>query len=131
MTSLADTNVLSEFVRPIPNRGVMEWAAGVERVFVSVISIEEVAFGLSNKPNKKLEEWYRNFFAEAGDKLPITQEIAQRAGAMRGQFRAKGISRSIADMLIAATAQIHNLTLVTRNVRDFEGCPIDVLNPFL
>jgi predicted nucleic acid-binding protein len=104
MTSLADTNVLSEFVRPIPNRGVMAWAAGVERIFISVISIEEISFGLSSKPNKKLEAWYRDLFAEAGDALPITQAIAQRDGVMRGQFRAKGINRSLANMLIAATA---------------------------
>jgi predicted nucleic acid-binding protein len=131
MPSLIDTNVLSEFVRPRPNRGVIAWAADVERISVSVISVEEITFGLSWKPNKKLEEWFRNFFAEACDTLAITESIAQRAGAMRGEFLAKGITRSPADMLIAATAQAHGLTLVTRNVRDFNGCGIDLLNPFV
>jgi predicted nucleic acid-binding protein len=130
MPWLIDTNVLSEFVRPIPNRGVTAWAAGVERVFISVVSLEEIAFGFAWKPNKKIEEWYRTFFGEACDGLPVTQAIAQRAGAMRGQFRAKGITRSPADMLIAATAQVHGLILVTRNVRDFTDCRIDLLNPF-
>jgi toxin FitB len=131
MPSLVDTNVLSEFVRPKPNRGVTAWAAGVERISVSVISVEEVSFGLSWKPNRKLEEWFRNFLAEACDTLPITEQIAQRAGRMRGEFLAKGITRTPADMLIAATAQVHGFTLVTRNVRDFDGCRIDVLNPFV
>ena len=131
MPSLIDTNVLSEFVRPRPNRGVISWAANVERISISVVSVEEIAFGLTWKPNKKLEEWFRKFFAEACDTLPITESIAQRAGAMRGDFLGKGITRSPADMLIAATAQAHGLTLVTRNVRDFDGCGIDLLNPFV
>ena len=49
---------------------------------------------------------------------------------MRGVLAARGQVRHMADMLIAATAQIHALTLVTRNVRDFDGCGIAVLNPF-
>ncbi|XGB40582.1 MAG: hypothetical protein LVT47_02890 [Cyanobacteria bacterium LVE1205-1] len=49
---------------------------------------------------------------------------------MRGGFRIQGITRSQADILIAATARVHNLTLVTRNIRDFEDCGISLLNPF-
>ncbi len=56
--------------------------------------------------------------------------MAERSGVMRGELRARGITRSQADTLIAATAQVLGLTLVTRNVRDFEGCRIDLLNPF-
>ncbi len=52
----------------------------------------------------------------------VTPEIAQCAGLMRGNFRKKGISRSQADILIAATAEVHDLILVTRNTLDFEGC---------
>ncbi|HEX3577451.1 MAG TPA: type II toxin-antitoxin system VapC family toxin [Thermoanaerobaculia bacterium] len=131
MPSLVDTSVLSEFVRPEPNRGVKAWAADVDRIFISVVSIEEIEFGMSWKPNKKLAAWFENFFAEACESLPITDEIARRAGIMRGRFLTKGITRSPADMLIAATAHIHGLTLVTRNVRDFDGCAIKLLNPFL
>jgi predicted nucleic acid-binding protein len=131
MRSLADTNVLSELIRPRPNPGVLAWAAGVNRITISVVSLEEIAFGLSWKPIKKISDWAENFIAEACDVLPITVSIAQRSAELRGQLRAKGITRSSADMLIAATAQIHGLTLVTRNVRDFDGFRIDVLNPFV
>ena len=62
--------------------------------------------------------------------LPVTGTIARRAGELRAAFAGRGMARSQPDMLIAATAQVHALTLVTRNVRDFDGCGIAVLNPF-
>lgn len=130
MPWLTDTNVLSELVRPRPNSGVLAWAAGMERISVSVVTLEEIMFGLAWKPNPKVREWFGGFFAEACEVVPITQPMAERAGVMRGELRAKGITRSQADILIAATAQVLGLTLVTRNVRDFEGCRIDLLNPF-
>jgi predicted nucleic acid-binding protein len=131
MRSLADTNVVSELIRPRPNPGVLAWAANVNRITISVVSIEEIAFGLSWKPARTISDWTKNFIEQACDVLPITSAIAQRSGELRGQLRARGITRSTADMLIAATAQVHGLTLVTRNVRDFDGFRIDVLNPFV
>jgi toxin FitB len=130
MPWLTDTNVLSELVRPRPDPGVLAWAAGVERISVSVVTLEEILFGLAWKPNPKVQEWFGRFFAEACEIVPITQPIAERAGVMRGELRGRGITRSQADTLIAATAQVLGLTLVTRNVRDFEGYQIDLLNPF-
>ncbi|HYO16166.1 MAG TPA: PIN domain-containing protein [Thermoanaerobaculia bacterium] len=60
----------------------------------------------------------------------MTAEIAKRAGELRGERQARGDIRSQADMMIAATAQMHQLTLVTRNVRYFLDCGIPLLNPF-
>ena len=130
MPWLADTNVLSELVRPRPNPGAVEWASGIERISVSVVTLEEITFGLTWKPNKKIREWFSRFFTEACDVLPITQQIAERAGVIRGELQSNGVTRTQADTLIAATAQVHGLTLVTRNVRDFEGIRIELLNPF-
>jgi len=130
MAWLADTNVLSELVRPRPNPGVLAWAAEVERISISVITLEEILFGLAWKPNPKVQKWFGTFFDESCEVFPVTQPIAERAGTMRGELRARGITRTQADTLIASTAQVLGLTLVTRNVRDFEGFRIELLNPF-
>jgi toxin FitB len=130
MLWLMDTNVLSELVRPRPNPSVTQWAAKVDRVAISVVTVDELMFGLTWKPNDKIRDWLLGFLDESCDILPITRAIAHRAGVMRGKLRADGITRSQPDMLIAATADVHGLTLVTRNVRDFEQCRIELLNPF-
>jgi predicted nucleic acid-binding protein len=124
---LVDTNILSELMRPQPNAGVLAWLQGRERVnprlTISVVTVDEIMFGLSWHPMAGLLSWF-DAFVQRHNVLPITSDIARRAGELRGQTRTQ------ADMLIAATAQIHALTIVTRNVRDFDGCGIGVLNPF-
>jgi len=62
--------------------------------------------------------------------LPVTAEVARVAGELRGAFKARGVARTQADMLIAATARVNQMKLVTRNERDFAGCGITVVNPF-
>jgi toxin FitB len=130
MNWLTDTNVLSELARPRPDSGVLDWAAALERIVISAVTVEEITFGLTWKPNPKTQKWLEQFIAESCDVIPVTEMIAGRAGEMRGRFRARGITRSLPDTLIAATADVQRLTLVTRNVRDFEGCGIELLNPF-
>lgn len=127
---LIDTNILSEFVRKRPDPGVLQWAREVRRVAVSVATLEEVYFGLSWKPNPRVRLWLEGFLDTNCEILPVTPEIAKRSGEIRGQFQARGQTRSTADMIIASTAQEHDLTLVTRNVRDFADCGILLLNPF-
>lgn len=127
---LCDTNVISELARPRPNPGVLNWASTVTSIALSAVVVEEIYYGLSWKPNPRVSAWFDRFLTADRQILPVTREIAQRCGEMRGQFMAGGIVRSQADMLIAATAQIHQLTIVTRNVRDFEGCTVPLLNPF-
>ena len=127
---LCDTNVISELVRPRPNTGVLEWAGTVSSIVVSAVVLEEIYYGLSWKPNPRVSAWFEEFLTAGCQILPVTPGIARRCGEMRGQFMARGVVRSQADMLIAATAQVHQLTIVTRNVRDFEGCTVPLLNPF-
>lgn len=127
---LVDTNVLSELVRKRPDPGVLRWAEEIRKVAISVATVEEIWFGLSWKPNPRIQLWFEGFLETNGEVLPVTAAIAKLSGEMRGQLQARGQSRSSMDMIIAATAREHRLTLVTRNVRDFEGCDIPVLNPF-
>lgn len=130
---LVDTNILSELMRPQPDAGVLLWLQGRQRVSprltISAITVDEIMFGLTWRPTARLLTWF-DAFQLRHEVLPITADIARRAGELRGQLQTRGQTRTQADMLIAATAQIHALTIVTRNVRDFDGCGIGVLNPF-
>lgn len=78
---------------------------------------------------RRIEAWLDAWIKDQCDVLPVTAEIALHAGTLRGSFQRKGRPRQQAGMLIAATAAAHDLTLVTRNVRDFDGCGIAVLDP--
>jgi toxin FitB len=127
---LIDTNVVSEFVKKKPNERVMKWLQTVELLAVSAVTIEEANFGLAWQPNIQKLALFNKIIERMHVVYPITELIAQRAGVLRGQFQAQGITRSTPDMLIAATAQEKQLTLVTRNVGDFVGCGLQVLNPF-
>ena len=130
---LVDTNVLSELMRRKPDSGVLAWAGAADmvgrRLSFSVITLGEIIFGLARRPRPEQLEWLDGFVARH-NVLEVTETIARRAGEMRGVFADKGIVRSEADMLIAATAQVQAFTVVTRNVRDFDGCGIGILNPF-
>jgi predicted nucleic acid-binding protein len=127
---LIDTNIVSELLRPRPHPGVLRWAEAQPQVNLPAISVEEAVFGLTRKKNRALLEGFERFIQNRCRILPITEDIARRAGTLRGEFEKQGIVRSQPDMLIAATAQAHALTVVTRNVRDFKNCGIDLLNPF-
>ena len=130
MSYLVDTNVLGELARARPNPGVVTWAGQVRTVSLSVVGLEEIRFGLAWKPNVKIAAWFERFLAEQCQILPVTEDIARLGGDLRGRLQARGRPRTQADMLIAATAMAHRLTLVTGNAADFQGCDVTVLNPF-
>lgn len=130
MIFLCDINIISELARPQPNPGVLAWSTTVSSISLSVITIEETLYGLTSKPNARIQAWFQRFLVTHCRILPITPEIAEKSGEIRGMLKTQGKPRTQADMLIAATAQVHQITLVTRNVRDFEGCQISILNPF-
>lgn len=130
MTFLCDTNIVSEIMRPQPQPNVSQWFSQQESIYLSVITVEEVYCGLAFKQATRQLEWFEKFLRLRAEVLPITSVIARRCGWWRGEFRRQGIARTQADLLIAATAETHDLVLVTRNTRDFEGCGLQLLNPF-
>lgn len=130
---LIDTNILSELARARPDEGVLKWLKDYQqrasRFTMSAVTIDEIAFGVARRPSPRLHAWFDSFM-RLHDVLPVSAEIARQAGELRARLAAEGKNRTQADMLIAATAQRHGLTLVTRNVRDFDQCGIALLNPF-
>ena len=127
---LADTNVMSEFVKKTPDIQVMHWLQSVQLMAISAVTLEEAHFGLSWQPNNRKLALFNALVDRLHAVYAITPAIALRAGVLRGQFQAQGILRSAPDMLIAATAIEHQLILATRNVHDFLGCGVQVVNPF-
>lgn len=130
MIFLFDTNVLSELARPAPDPRVTAWAGSLAEVAVSVITIDEIYFGLAAKSNPRVQRWCDVFIERYCRVHDVTEPIARHAGTLRGQLSKRGRPREQADMLIAATAAAHGLTLATRNTRDFAGCGVALHNPF-
>lgn len=137
MSYLLDTCVVSELSRPRPNPGVVAWMseADVVRLHLSVITIAEVHRGTLRLPPGKrrtsLTEWSENLRRGfAGRVLPVDEPVALRWAEIAARAEQSGRPGSFADGLIAATALDRGLTLVTRNVTDFEAFGVSLLNPW-
>jgi predicted nucleic acid-binding protein len=139
MSFLLDTNVVSEWVRPRPDAGVVVWLAEVDedRVFVSVITLAELRYGIermaAGKRRTRLDGWLRNELPPRfeGRILSIDSATADAWGKIVARSEASGRPMSVTDAFIAATVEVHGLTLVTRNASDFETTLKSVVNPWI
>lgn len=137
MSFLLDTNVVSECVRPRPDPGVVSWLAETDedRVFISVITLAELRYGIermtAGQHRHRLDEWLREELPLRfeGRVLPIDAAIANTWGRLTALREMSGRPIGAADAFIAATAEARDLTLVTRNVSDFERTVKAVGNP--
>ncbi len=105
-------------------------------LYFSVVSIGEMRRGFTTLPlgkrRRRLEEWFDSFLIPlSGERiLPVTHRIGDRWGVLDGECRMRGMNLNTADGLIAATALEHGLTVATRNVKDFTGLGVPILNPW-
>jgi toxin FitB len=136
---LLDTNVVSEWVKPHPNSGVVAWLDGMDedRVFLSVITLAELRYGVERldegKRRRRLTEWLEQELTLRfeGRILDVDSAIADRCGKVTARSEAAGRPIGAMDALLAATAEVHQLTMVTHNTSDFSGILKDMLNPWL
>ena len=132
---LLDTNVISELVKLAPNQNVVEFLSTLDSVWLSIISLHEITYGLRLLPKgrrrSELEEKLQQLLSEYGDLvIPIDQSEAYQAALFRVQAKHQGRVIHLADSLIAGSAKVHNLSVVTRNVDDFFAIDIDIINPW-
>ena len=138
MRLLLDTNVLSESIRSRPNPKVVDWFSSQlnEELAISLITLAELGDGISTARNearqKMLQKWLSDEIEAAfqGRTLPLSLDILLNWIKLSRKFRLSGKPRNPSDMLLAATARVHNLTIVTRNVRDFADTGIVVYDPW-
>jgi toxin FitB len=133
-----DTNILSELRRPRPDPRVVEFVAGrpLQELYVSSVTFAEIRFGieLAAEPDRRLAltEWLsekvRPMFLHRV--LEITEEIMLRWRQLVEEGRKSGKTYSQPDLIIAATALHHGLTLATRNTADFTGLGLTLFNPW-
>ena len=134
MKYLVDANVLSEPTRPHPQPAVIAWLRRHERaIAVDPVILGEIRYGILLLPRGKrrarLEQWFDEGVRRL-QCLPWEAETGLRWAELLARLRASGRAMPIKDSFIAATALANRMTVVTRNVTDFEkaGCP--VIDPF-
>ncbi|MGQ0815738.1 MAG: type II toxin-antitoxin system VapC family toxin [Gemmatimonadota bacterium] len=138
MRFLLDTMVVSEAAKPLPNAGVIAWLESEPHVdmAISVMTIGEAARGIERmaegRRKRSLESWLIADLAAQfeGRVLPIDLEIARAWGELTAAGDRGGRPLPTIDGLLLATARVHSLTVVTRNVADFQDRGVSVLNPY-
>jgi predicted nucleic acid-binding protein len=132
---LVDANVLSEPTRPTPDPRVIEWLRAHERdIAVDPVVLGELRFGILILPKGRkrtsLERW---FDAGVGRLhcLPWDADTGLKWAELLARLRATGKAMPIKDSLIAATAVVHGLAVVTRNRSDFANAGVRIVDPFV
>jgi predicted nucleic acid-binding protein len=135
---LLDTNVLSEVTKPAPDQRVLEWLDQLDedRSFISIVSIAEIRRGVAlmdeGRKSDALAEWLAQDLPQRFEQrvLHVDEPIALAWGDLMALAKRRGRGLSSMDGLIAATATAKQLTLATRNTKDFEGFGIDLFDPW-
>jgi hypothetical protein len=135
VTYLVDANVLSEPTKPTPHSRVIDWLRAHEGdIVLDAIVLGELYAGILRYPagrkRAELERWFETVI-DALECLPWDGAVSRRWARLVVQLTRKGRSLPLLDSMITATALEHGLTVVTRNVRDFEETGVRVVDPFV
>jgi tRNA(fMet)-specific endonuclease VapC len=138
MKYLLDTCVISELVAKQPNSNVLEWIDSVDSdgVYLSVITIGEITKGIEKLPTSRrkqeLIDWLENelLIRFQENLVELDVNILTQWGKLNARLETKGKTMPAIDSLIAASALDRELVLVTRNMSDFEGTGVEILNPW-
>jgi hypothetical protein len=138
MKYLLDTCVISELVKKGPHPAVIRWLDGCDesRFYMSVLTIGELMKGIAKLADgdrrESLKSWVTNDLTIRFEQrlVEIDTEVAWTWGMMLGEAERRGEKLPVIDSLIAATANVHSLTVVTRNVQDMVRCQAKVFNPW-
>ncbi|HEY1948478.1 MAG TPA: type II toxin-antitoxin system VapC family toxin [Bryobacteraceae bacterium] len=138
MNYLLDTNVVSEWIKPRPDPGVIKWLAEADedRVFLSVITLAEVRYGIERMAmgaqRDHLGVWLRDELTGRfeGRILPVDPAVAEAWGQLIARAQATGRTLGIMDGFVSAIAALHQMTVVTRNVTHFRDLGHPVFNPW-
>lgn len=132
---LLDTNVISELTRDVPAPGVVAFLSEHDELWLSSVVLHELEFGLRLLPPGRRRDAIgaavSAFVAEyEGRVLGIGRAEASHAAVLRAWARQAGRTLEVGDALIAGTAAAHELAVATRNVRDFDGLGVEVIDPW-
>jgi predicted nucleic acid-binding protein len=138
MKALLDTCVISELISKKPNPKVVEFVDSLdaEDVYLSVITIGEIVKGIERLPSSKrrseLQAWLNDdlLVRFEGNVVPLDIDIMTAWGRITARLESAGKTMPAIDSLIAATVLDRKMTLVTRNVSDFEGTNAEIVNPW-
>ncbi len=138
MNYLLDTCIVSELIKNEPNIKLINWIDSVEEIklYLSVITIGEIEKGISKLPTSRRKsiiiEWlHEDLLIRFNNRIVnLDLDILFQWGKMSASLELKGLKMPSIDSLIAATAKHNKFCLVTRNIKDFENCGIELLNPW-
>jgi len=133
-----DTNIISEVMRPQPNPAVLAWLNRQDstHLFITSVSIAEIGYGLrvlaDGQRRRTLLSRFEQFIAQGFEYriLGFDKPAAEAYAEIMGYRKEMGCPMSFPDGQIAAITRINHFKLATRNIKDFERCGIDLINPF-
>ena len=138
MNYIIDTCVVSELIKPFPCEAVVEWINQQEEatLYLSVITLGEIQKGISKLPENtkkaNLQSWLDTELKwRFGNRvLSVDHVVAKEWGSIQGTSEKSGRKMPVVDCLIAATARVHSMAVVTRNIVDMKIPGLEIINPW-